>query len=219
MKIRIPKRFVIMFVIGLFSVFILSCGDNNGGGGGDDDDVQSLTITGESGDQVALNGTWRSECIDLGGGESEKLVMTISGTTFSQTEDEWFDSITCAGESDASVMVSGDFVLGDELTATKDGGDVTATELDIVITSVEYIINNPAEVADFNTDEECGFDDWAVDTPKELLGTDCFLNADIKDILYIDDTVVPVALYMGDEDGPLDGNGYPIEIESDDALE
>ena len=86
---------------------------------------------------------------------------------------QWVESIACAGESDITFIFSGTFVLGNEVTVTEDGSDVTATEMDLVFTSVEATINNPDLIADANTDEECGFDDWVVDTPKELLGTSC----------------------------------------------
>jgi hypothetical protein len=42
MKIRIPKRFVIVFAIGLLVVFALSCA-GSGGGGGDDDSASDRT--------------------------------------------------------------------------------------------------------------------------------------------------------------------------------
>ena len=40
-------------------------------------------------------------------------------------------------------------------------------------------------------------------------------DADDKDVLYIDDTADPDVLYGGSDDGPLDVNGYPTDIDSD----
>jgi hypothetical protein len=221
MKIRIPKCFVIVFAIGFLSVFAMGCnGGGGGGGGGDDDDDQSLQITGESGNQVNLNGDWGTGCLVMDVDESERLVTTISGSTFSQEENEWFDSETCNGSSDLLLVISGNFVLGNEVTADLDGADVTATETDLVFTSAEITINNPDLIADANTEELCGFDNWVVDTPKDVLGTvDCIPDADDKDVLYIDDTANPDVLYTGDEDGPDDVNGYPAEIGSDEPQE
>ncbi len=219
MKIRIPKCFVIVFAIGLLSVFAMGC-NSGGGNDDDDDDDQSLSITGESGDQVNLNGNWDTGCIAyIGDGESDTLVLTISGSTFSRNVKGWFDSITCNGTSDFTVVGKGNFDLENEVTADLNGADVTATEIDLEITSVKGTINNPDLVPDFNADEECGFDDWVVGTPKELLGTNCFPDADLKDVLYIDDTADPDVLYEGSEDGPVDANGYPTEIDSDTSKE
>ncbi len=220
MEIRISKHFVIVIAIGLLSVFAMGCNSGGDGGGGVNPIEKSLSITGESGDPVNLNGTWNSGCIaDVDEGESDTLVLTISGSTFSRNVNGWFDSITCNGTSDLTVVGSGNFVLGNEVTATEDGSDVTATEMDLAITSVEGTINNPDLVADLNAEELCGFDDWVVGTPKEVLGTTCFPDADLKDVLYIDDTADPDVLYEGSDDGPLDANGYPTEIDSDTSQE
>jgi len=222
MKIRILKRFVIVFAIGLLSVFAMGCDSGGGGGGGDGGDGdQSLTITGGSGNQVNLNGDWDSGCKESEDEDlaATRVVTTISGSTFSQTENQWYDSITCTGVSDVTLVISGTFVLGNEVTAELMGSDVTATEMDLVITSFEATINNPDLIADFNAEPACGFDDWVVDTPKELLGSTCSPDVDDKDVLYIDDTVDPDVLYMGDDEGPVDVNGYPTELQPDDTQE
>ena len=72
MRNEILKMSVVVFAIGLLSVFVLSCGGSSGGG--DDDDggggSQTLTITGASGNQVNLDGTWNSGCDpDIADGE------------------------------------------------------------------------------------------------------------------------------------------------------
>ena len=215
---EVTKVFQLVIFLFLVTFIAIGCG-SSGGGGGDDDDDQSLTITGKSGNQVNLNGDWDSKCIQMDVGESERLVTTISGSTFSQSENEWFDSETCNGTSDTTLVISGTFVLGNEITVELNALDVTATEMDLVFTSFEATINNLDLIADLNTDEECGFDDWEVDTPKELLGTTCMPDTDDKDVLYIDDTADPDVLYKGDEDEPNDANGYPTEIEPDTSQE
>lgn len=178
--------------------------------------VPSLTITGESGEQVNLNGTWYSGCdADIADGESETSVMTISGSNFSQVENLWFDSTTCSGSPDVTLTMSGTFVLSVELPVTMDGATVTATAADIVMNTYEGTINNPALVPDFNANQECGFNDWVAGTPKELLGTICVPDANLKDVVYIDDTVDPDVWHIGDDEGPVDINGYPTLIDPD----
>ena len=181
------------------------------------------SITGESGNQVNLNGDWDTGCKESDDEElaATRRITTISGSTFSHEENQWYESITCNGTSDLTLVISGTFVLGNEVTADLLGSDVTATEMDLVITSFEATINNPALVADFNAEPACGFDDWVVDTPKELFGSSCFdeNEADDQDVLYIDDMADPDVLYMGDDEGPVDVNGYPTELEPDDTQE
>jgi hypothetical protein len=214
------KMFTVVLAIGLLSIFVFSCGGSSSGGDDDGGGDQSFTITGESGNQVNLNGTWDSGCDDdIAEGESETSVLTVSGSNFSLVGNEWFDSTTCSGPSDATVTMSGTVALGDELSATMDSATVTATKVDIVINSYKGTINNPDLIAGFNADKECGFDNWVVDTPKELLGTSCMPDSDLKDVLYIDDTVDPDVWYGGEDEGPFDINGYPTDIDPDTAKE
>jgi len=72
------KMLTVVFAIGLLSVMILSCGGSSGGDNGDGGS-QSLSVTGTSGNQVNLNGTWGSGCDgDIEDGDSDRSVMTIS---------------------------------------------------------------------------------------------------------------------------------------------
>lgn len=213
------KMLMVVCAIGLIAVFVLNCGGSSGGGNdGTDNAGQSLTITGESENQVSLNGTWDSGCDEMDGG-SIKYVTTISGSTFVQNQNEWHGPITCDGMSDIELKFSGTLVLGNEVTTEMGGLDVTATELDLVMTSIKGTINNPAKIVDFNANENCGFDDWVVSIPKELLGTTCFPDSDEKDVLYIDDTANPDVMYKGEEEGSVDASGYPTEIELDNPQE
>jgi len=224
MRNEILKMSVVVFAIGLLSVFVLSCGGSSGGGDDGDGDggggSQTLTITGESGNQVNLNGTWSSGCDpDIGDGSSKTGVLTVSGSSFSQVENEWFDSTTCSGTSDVTLNISGTVVLGDELTATMGSANVTATEIDVVFTSVTGTVNNSASASDLNIDNACGFNNWVAGTPKSLLGTSCFPDSSSKDNLYIDDVANPDVWYDGDDDGPVDVNGYPTNVDSETSKE
>ena len=165
-----------------------------------------------------MNGSWDSGCdADIEDRESERSILTVSGSSFSQTENEWFDSTNCSGISDVTVNMSGTLVLGDELTATMGGSNFTATELDVVMNSFEGTVNNLDTASGLNAEQACGFNDWVAGTPKDLLGTSCGPDSDIKDLLYVDDTVSADIWYGGDEEGPVDANGFPTSLDSDAA--
>jgi hypothetical protein len=190
---------------------------SNGGGDGDGDSGSSLTITGGSGNQVNFNGSWSVGCIaDEVEGTSEKFVTTISGSSFSTTGDVWANSTVCSGTSDYTMSMSGTATLGGEVTATLSGSPVTATKVDLVVSTAQLTINNEDMVSDSNSDEECGFDDWVAGTAKDVLGTDCGPDTSFKDIIYIDDTADPDLWYSGIEDGTLDANGYPTILDPND---
>ena len=216
------KMFTVVFAIGFLSIFVLSCGGSSGSDDNDDDGggSQSQVVTGASGNEVSLNGTWGSGCVaDIGDGESERSVMTISGSSFTRVENEWFDSTTCSGTSNVTINMSGTVVLGDEITVTYVGSNVTATETDVIISSFVGTVNSLDTASDLNTEEECGFNDWAVGVPKELLGTDCAPDSDFKDVIYLDDTADSDVIYARDNEGPVDVNDYPTNIDSDTTIE
>jgi len=93
--------------------------------------------------------------------------------------------------------------------------NVTATTIDGVISTYEGTPNNSETASDLNADKACGFADWVAGTAKDLLGTSCEPDSDFKDVMYVDDTVDPDVWYGGDDDEPLDANGYPTVIELD----
>lgn len=183
---------------------IVDCGDGGGG--------QSDTITGESGNQVSLDGIWNGTCVsDLDDGSSEIEQLTISGLTFTMTITEWFSSIACEASPDVTQTIGGSITLGNEVTATLNSSNVTATRVDVAFSSGQATILNPAVVGDINAEQACGFNDWAVGVTKDISGTSCMPGTQ-KDILYVDDVAEPDVLYFGDEEGTLDA-GYPTTID------
>lgn len=211
------KIFMVVIGIGLLSAFVLSCDGSSSSEGGGGGGSQTLTITGESGNQVNLNGTWESACVDdIEDGNSDMDVMTASGSTFTQVRKGW-SSISCPGTPDTNITAVGTVVLGDDITVMGEGSNVTATEVDGVFSS--YVATcNSADVADeLNDEKACGFDDWTVGIPKDLLGSDCVPDSDFKDVVYINDTVDPNTWHMGNDED-LDANGYPTGLENDMAM-
>jgi hypothetical protein len=126
--------------------------------------------------------------------------------------------MNCSGASDYTMVIKGTVALGEEVTVTMNGSNVTATRVDPVVSSANATINNATTASIFNAEQICGFSDWDVGTPKDILETDC--SPDIsKGIIYIDDTGDPDVWYNGDEEGPVDVQGYPAVIDLNSAQE
>jgi hypothetical protein len=125
----------------------------------------------------------------------------------------------CSGSSDLTQKIGGTFTIGDEVTATLNGSNVTATKIDIKITSAKATVNNSDLLNDFNTRQACGFSNWALGVAKDILGIDCISETSQKDVIYIDDTADPDVWYSGDEDASVDANGYPTELDVDSEAE
>ncbi len=208
------RYFCLLMVIGFGLIAIVGSNGGSDSGGGDGDSGSSLTVTGESGNQVNLNGSWSAGCIaDESAGESEKWVNTVSGSSFSITGNVWTNSTGCSGTSDLTMIVSGTATLGGEVTATLSGSSVTATKSDVVFSTAQLTLNNADTASDANSYGFCGITDWIAGVPRNVLGTDCGPESSFKDIFYINDTVDPDLWYDSDEDGTLDADGYPTTLD------
>lgn len=214
-KTKIIRELRWLLLVAVIS--ILGCGSGSGGGGGGGGG-DTATITGVSGSQVALNGDWSAGCVaDMVEGESEKEVVTFSGSSFTVAGNEWLSSTTCSGSPDTTFSYRGTFTLGEEGIATLNGSPVTATKADIAVISALLTIHDPDVVAFFNTNGLCGVTDWVVESAKNIVGTDC-IPANFKDIMCIDDTADPDLFYSAideEEGGTLDANGYPEELDAE----
>jgi hypothetical protein len=98
-----------------------------------------------------LDGIWDDGCqADIDDNESENNLITITGSSFSATSGIWVDSLDCSGQSDITLVLNGNLTLDDEVTATFDSSEVTATRVDIVVNSAFATVNNPAVLSNIN---------------------------------------------------------------------
>ena len=193
-------------------VAIVGTGGDSGGGGDDDGGGQPVTITGSSGNPVSLDGRWSDGC-DEDLEDSEMEVLTISGSSFTSTNDEWEDVTDCSGTSDYTRIIKGTFTITEETSATFDGDPVTVTKFDGSFSSVQATINKQNLVDDANANAQCGYNDWILGEPKSIINTECFdAPNSFKDIVYIDDVAEPDLWYSGDDEEPLDTEGYPTVL-------
>jgi hypothetical protein len=213
-------HFTSVLLVILFGILAIIGSSGGSSGEGDDGEGQSFTITGESGNPVTLNGEWEGTCNpDSEDGESDKSDLTVSGSSFKVNQNDWLNALDCSGSSDLTQKIGGTFTIGDEVTVTLNGSNVTAAKLDIQITSAIATVNNFDLLKDFNTDRVCGFSNWAFGVAKDILDTDCISETSQKDIIYIDDTADPDVWYSGDEGAPVDATGYPTELDVDSKAE
>lgn len=215
-----------VIIIGIIAII----GSSGGGGGGGDDGEgdggnggggQLLTITGESGKQVVVIGTWQGICNpDSDDGSSDSADLTIStATSFSMVQSIYYNNMVCDGASDVTIITSGTATKGNEVAVSLNGSNVTATKIDTVITSAQVTGNNASTIDQLNTEGQCGFNDWVMGVAKDILGTTCVQETDQKDVIYINDTAEPDVLYTGDDDGPVDADGYPTSLDLDSEAE
>lgn len=215
--VRLIKTLLIIFIFVIGAAGIIGSGggdgdgDGDGGGGGG----EPVTIIGSSGNPVSLDGRWSDGC-DEDIDDSELEVLTISGSSFTSTNDEWEDVADCSGTSDYTQIIMGTFTNTEETSATFNGNPVTVTKFDGSFSSAQATINKQNLVDDANANIACGYDDWVLGEAKSIINTECFDEPDsFKDIVYIDDVAEPDLWYSGDDDEPLDAEGYPTVLSTD----
>lgn len=206
---------IIVILTGILAIIGSSDEDDDDG----DSDSATLIITGNSGAQVELNGNWACDCQMETDGDSFTDAINISGASYSRNKKMWSNSDNCSGSPLMTSVRKGSFNLGEEVTATLHGYDVTASVVDVTHDSVEMTINDGDTVTKLNEDQFCGFNDWVAGQPKEILGSKCAPEANGNDLIFIDDLSDPDLLYLGDVDGPTDTNGYPAQLDAGSALQ
>ena len=199
-----------------------------------DDDGGSLTVIGTSGAEVSMDGAWSRGCT-IDGTESELNTVTVSGTSFTNSE-EFYGTVTdCSTASDFTFVFTATVTGNATVTITGwtnfDGSDTTApTGLDAVTTAngvtvkIKTITGTPntADGAMFaNTDVEdgvvgfCGFTDWAAGVSKDLL--DCFTGGgavSFPESWVVDDSAATLAWYTGEDEAVADASGFPTVIDN-----
>lgn len=178
----------------------------------------SLTVTGESGNQVDLNGIWRQWCWpEYEDNESNDEATTITGSSFTTKQYSWIDTAECSGPPWIEIVLNGTVTPGSEVIIVSDFGDITTTRVDLAYGAITATVYDTDMATILNADEACGYTDWAVGISKSLIGTDC--EAVAKDIIYIDDTGDDHAWYKGcnEDECAQDAQGYPAELQHDQA--
>jgi len=108
MKISIPKRFVIVFAIGLLSVFFIGCNGSSGGGGGGgggDDDIDNSKFYGTFAFSINVDECDVIEEIFVIGGEGEDIDFYIPENSNFATDSDidegvnYTDTVTVTGDT------------------------------------------------------------------------------------------------------------------------
>lgn len=157
-------------IIFMASLLVSGCGNDSesGNSGG----ASSLTITGASGNQVALNGSWSEGCNEELG-QSNKAVTTFFGSSLTVEGDSWSSVTDCSGPTDMTTIISGTITLGEDVLVPFNTSFVTAKKLDGEVTSSLITAINTATATNFNAFSFCGATDWVVGETKDVLGTVC----------------------------------------------
>lgn len=178
-----------------------------------------LIITGSSGGRVHLTGNWFS-CIPDGSGNSYTISYAVTEDFYAGVFNLFPGNTGCTGSPALTRNTEGNLVLDGELEVPFGAGGslvmATTTSSTDSLDSIE--LHTPAMVSLYNASPSTsgfGFSDWAVHTPKDVLGLDetgAAVTYPELGLLYVDDLAASPTLYFEDDTSPLDINGYPSYI-------
>lgn len=142
-----------ILLLGLLAA--IGCG-KDGGGSSDSGDAAAPTVT-------ALDGTWKSDCIEEGDGWYFTATMSNTAGSGTSTIARYWSQPKCLYPT-SSVVTTRSFVLGAKLAA------VDAYAIDYTYEKVEATIKDQEIVDAANNDSGYGYTDWVIDVAKDVTG-------------------------------------------------
>ena len=139
----------------IFSFIILSCAKK-------DDSSSSGTTT-------ELEGTWITSCTVDSDNNSHLYKIVVTGTDAVET-DEVHSDTTCSTDWYKWEWTYSSLTIEDEVTFT-DG--TKGHKYSINIQSSNYTEQTSAGISSLNSASTCGFNDWVINTAKDVQGLTC----------------------------------------------
>ena len=119
-------------------------------------------------DVPGIEGTWNLKPTCKQSSSSYlKIADVFTLTTFNQTTTVYSDS-NCTTPS-LTIAMSGSYIVANILATTyEEEGDIDSTLVVFQIT-----LNTSTLVSDYNTSSYCGYSNWQLNVPKDVLGKNC----------------------------------------------
>jgi len=182
-------------------------------------DPKSLVVKGKTGQEVKLNGKWITDCSNDGDSWKEDL-LAISGSEFTQTTDVWLAGSSCGGAAEVVVRGKGTFSLGEPVSVNFGSANAVATKVDIATASLTATPKNDVVAWALSQANFFGYTDWIAGEARDILGRDSqgnpVENTLEKNVITVDDGVVPNKLYFGDTSA-VGTDGYPTALDVSNA--
>ena len=147
------KYFKTIFIM-VFSFIFLSCAN--------DDDSSSSSTT-------ELEGTWITSCTLDSDNYSHLYKIVVTGTDVVET-DEVHSDTSCSTDAWKWEYTYSSLTIEDEVTFT-DG--TKGHKYSLNIQSSNFTVQTSAGVSSLNSSSTCGYNDWVINTAKDLSGITC----------------------------------------------
>jgi len=182
---------MILILVGVMS--ITGCTKNDSGGDNKNDgDGDNNTIS----KCVDLQGEWEITTSENGKTFVENRKFTDCNFVFQETE-----------ENLVNIESGALFEVGTKIV--QPNNEVVKTIL-VTVTGNKSKVTSIVKRDEFNSNNECGFNDWEVNVVKDLTNTPCSeVSANQKNIYLVEDG----KLYMEPENAVKDTDGYSSELD------
>tara|TARA_B110000116_G_scaffold217673_1_gene194939 strand:- start:300 stop:1133 length:834 start_codon:yes stop_codon:yes gene_type:complete len=183
---------------------------------GFDHDNSSSWSTFTSAFSTAYDGTYNSVCPS---NKKLKETLVLSGTSFKKIQKDYNANGCATGDREGEHVSYYTFVLGDNVTVTKnsDNSSVSAQKITKTKTKHTYMFMKDSDVIGANSGSACGFSDWEVNVAKDVssvVGPSGCPTSDAIGTVY--KTVILMIgsnLWMGDNDnGSTDSDNFYSRI-------
>ena len=170
------------------------------------DNFTGQTVTSN---QENITGSWLLSCYSDGGNGAE-FTLNFSGE-LAWTIENWLGDTACRGASDWSWNGNTDITF----VGTNTVSGVTVSRYNWLDTAQTAKTNNDAATEEFVATGAFGTTNWSTDVGRNVLGVAVSGGSEAtsgKGIIYVDTSVSPNEIWLGDEDGALDSSDYPISL-------
>ena len=155
------KKMIYVLVISFLSLTIVSCAKKS--------DTSSTSTT-----NTEIEGTWKTACHSSGDYYYIRTVA-VTGTTFVE-KNEYHSDSSCANDNATFEVTFGSLTIGDVKTFDSYGSSGgSGAEFTMTLSANTLTLQNAQEVSLGNVNSYCGDSDWALDTPKSIVGKTCDL--------------------------------------------
>ena len=161
-----------------------------------------------------LKGAWQVPCnIDPDDNDSSEDVFTFTNSGLSVYSAQFSDNECTQLELELKISSAINYA-GEKMIGS--GQTVNMLEIDIDTDQILIRFHNPETIKSLNTSNKCNRTDWGnntyinISTCEDFTVTVESFNERIRDIYFITGD----QLYWGDTEQAVDGNGFPITLET-----
>lgn len=186
-------------LLSLLVLLSVSCGNNDNNNNQDPVNAPAGDPPNNATTVPEIQGSWTKACASIGAEGYRKSSITVRDNTLQLQEVGYQKSSTCEGTSDFDARANFTFTVPNYTTGQ-------TNNMDMVLQQVLMRINSSNGVVYANAANLCGFNDWQINTDKDVTGRNCiFALPKAGEAFYQIFRASPTELFVGKLDDQKNG--------------